>query len=149
MKQAKKMTQPFVMHPLDLIESPAWRALSPDGAKLIDRLELEHLRNAGQDNGRLRVSYAQFLADCGRWRREKHAVADAIAECEALGLLEVRRQLGAANRYRLTYLPAEGHEATHEWKMRGPREAAEAVASCRKPPRERTPWLTGKVIAFK
>src|SRR5262245_34621990 len=116
-----RRTKPFVMHPLEMLESMAWRSLTPAARLVLDRLEIEHMRHHGKRNGNLIVTYDEFLEYMGRKRR--HSVAAAIEQLERLGFLEVvergkwndgkdRR----ASRYRLTYLPANNKPPTDEWR---------------------------------
>src|SRR4051794_21230259 len=59
----KKFGKPqFLLHYRELLESPAWLGLSPRALKVLGRLELEHLRHGGQDNGKLPVIYDDFQA---------------------------------------------------------------------------------------
>jgi hypothetical protein len=116
----RSAAEPFVMHQRVLLESPAWRALSGDGRKVIDRIELEHLRHGGRDNGRLIVLYDDFRAyGIGHSR----VINRGLREAEALGLLEIKRgragngETRAANLYRLTYLSAGNQKPTDEWRQ--------------------------------
>jgi hypothetical protein len=88
-----KIGGPYVPHTRELIESLAWRALSLSARRLLDRIELEHLRHSGKDNGRLPITFDQFV-DYGIHR---HAIAPAMRECEALGLLQVTERGCAGN----------------------------------------------------
>ncbi|ESZ11469.1 hypothetical protein X735_25800 [Mesorhizobium sp. L2C085B000] len=86
---------------------------------MLERLEIEHLRHGGLNNGELFVSFGQF---------EKHnisrrKIASTQALGAALGLMETIRStepagdLRAPNAYRLTYVPAKGTSApSDEWK---------------------------------
>jgi len=108
----------FVPHTRDLIESPAMRVLSGAGLKVLQRIELEHLRHGGRDNGRLVVPYEDFIAYGIRHFR---TVSRGLREAEALGLIEIRRGRGGhgharPNLYRLTYLPAGNIGPTDEWR---------------------------------
>src|SRR5262249_20616765 len=114
-----KTTEPFVMHRKSLLESCGWRALMLETRQLLDRIEIEHLRHGGQENGKLMVPYADFL-DYGIGHRSY--ISRAIRDAEALGLLRVIRGSGGngGNRkpslYRLTYLPTADQDATDEWR---------------------------------
>jgi hypothetical protein len=50
----------FIAHPRQMIESPAWRALSLAARKALDRIEIEHLDHGGAENGKLPVTYRNF-----------------------------------------------------------------------------------------
>ena len=122
--------QPWVWHSAELRASPAWRGRSMKCVRLLERLELEHMANAGLENGRLIVSYLQFV-EFGIGRR---LIAPAIAEAEQRGLIEVvhrgTRLKDVPNRYRLTYYATgkktqtgavEWSAPTNEWRLFGER----------------------------
>jgi hypothetical protein len=138
----KKRAEQFVKHERCLLESPAWRALSGDGRKVLDRIELEHLRHGGRDNGCLIVTYADFIAYGIGTRR---IVKRCLSEAEALGLLEIKRgsngDIRAANQYRLTYLPASNQAATNDWRQFKTIEDAKAKLSSLVKSRGRSAWL--------
>ena len=86
--------------------------------RILERLEIEHVRHAGQENGHLYVSYSQFV-EAGLSRK---AIKENLEIGELLGLLEVIINdqwvgyIRQPNTYRLTYLPAKGRRApTDEW----------------------------------
>jgi len=105
-------TLPFVMTTAAMIESR--RKLTLVARRVLDRLELEHLRHRGKANGHLAVSYNQLLEYAERNTRK--AVAAAIKELVCASLVEVtpgRWNAGnpSASRYRLTYLPVANNRA--------------------------------------
>jgi len=102
-----------------MISAP-WKARPIAVARLLERLEIEHLRHGGLHNGKLYVSYGQ-LQLAGLSRR----VVKPALECgRDLGFIEIMQdQSGEAkgsvrppNAYRLTYLPAGKAAPTDEWK---------------------------------
>jgi hypothetical protein len=117
----------FIGHRRDLLESPVWRALSIAERRLLDRLELEILRNGGnRANGSLEVSYGQFYASGVR----KDGIRPALDMVTAFGLLvTIERGRGGnaehrkGSKYRLTYLPApipggvEIYGPTDQWRL--------------------------------
>jgi hypothetical protein len=127
-------------HTTALKQSAAWRSTGIHERHVLDRLEIEHERHAGSENGNLGVSWGQFV-DHGA---HNNMVGPAIDRLVAVGLLEITREgtggRGAAYvaRYRLTYLPAktvDEHgsisypDATNEWRL------APDVAKLRHPAR--------------
>ncbi len=112
----------FVWLPLELVESEAWRALSVNGRRLIDRLVIESAHHAGQENGRLIVTHAQF-EDYGLSR---NSIRGAIEEAVAFGLLRVKQggryaESNQPNRYRLTWMgwwdrDGQRRDPTNDWK---------------------------------
>lgn len=108
----------FVPHRLKMLESPAWKARTVPLMRILERLEVEYLRNGGRTNGSLFVSYGQFEAE-GISRR---AIRPAIRLGDALGLLEANPlarktdgNIRPPNAYRLTYLPTARKGPTDEW----------------------------------
>lgn len=102
----------------ELLSSPAWRALSVNGHRLISFLQIEHCSHAGRENGNLMATHQQL--------REYGLIGDqirpAIEEAEFLGLLQFERggRWANSNRpslYRLTfYADREGNPPTDDWK---------------------------------
>jgi hypothetical protein len=100
-KDAKRQ---FVWIPLDVLESAAWRRLSINARRIMDRLLLENFRHFYVENGRLRVSFRQF-ADCGVAMR---FAASGIAELVDAGMIAVTKgvasgSLDAPHLYRITF----------------------------------------------
>jgi len=124
---------PYFQFPLELIGSVVLAALSLGARRVLDRLIVEHLKNAGKENGRFTVSYTQLGAHAGVHQKD---VAGALAELVDLGLLVIQhgeRPKGAArsrpNCYRLTFLPDyEGVWPSKEWRRFEPSDGADAKA---------------------
>ena len=136
-KNGPPQDQPWVWLSRDLLESPAWRALTENGRKVIDRILIEHMAHGGAENGNLPVTYSDFVAHGIR----RNSVLPAICETEALGLIERRPGLrarsrfkGSPQRFRIAWLPTSEGEATSSgWRaIRTLREAAEIVTAARK-----------------
>ena len=108
----------WVPHRLDMMASPAWRSRPRPLAKMIERLEIEHMRHGGKENGNLVVTYDQFEA----YGVSRRAICQMIEAGQALGIIEVIKpenwygDVRPPNVYRLTYIPAKGKRApTDEW----------------------------------
>lgn len=102
----------------ELLDSPAWGAMSINCRRLIDFLLIEHMNHAGRQNGVLKATYEQLVA-FGLTRSE---IFSAITEAELFGLIEVEHG-GRWNRtnqpstFRLTfYADREGNPPTNRWK---------------------------------
>jgi hypothetical protein len=119
--------QPWCWYSAEMMRSEAWRDMSINARRMLDRLEIEHMSHGGYENGNLVVTYDQFVA--GGIRRE--AIYKTIAELERLGWIEVTRggHRGFArswpHRLRLTdrrtrIKPEIGApylvEGTHDWR---------------------------------
>jgi hypothetical protein len=78
----------FIAHSRELRESPAWAALPDNARRVLDRLELEHLRHGGAENGKLKCTYSDFQKAGIR----RASVALAIRECAGLGFIEITQR---------------------------------------------------------
>jgi hypothetical protein len=108
----------FAWRLIEMLESPAYRALSHSAHRLLARLEIELAHHGGQQNGRLPLTYEQMV----EYGIHRHAIAPAIREAAALGFLEVTERGRAANaespsKYRLTYRHVGRANATDEWRQ--------------------------------
>jgi hypothetical protein len=113
--------------PRDLLNSPAWLAMSDQCRKLVDALMAEHADHGGLENGNLMAPYDMLQA---RGMRRGN-ILNAVIEAEALGIVDPTRGVRsygsrrAPSRYRLTWLGTpDGLMATNEW--RSIKSAAEA-----------------------
>lgn len=120
MAAKKKWLECFVPHRLELLVHPTWQHAPVPLRRMLERLEIEHLRHGGFKNGELFVSFNQFVA-ASISRRKINPLQDLG---EGLGLMRVVRSddpsgdLRAPNAYRLTYLPAKGAKSpTDDWKL--------------------------------
>jgi hypothetical protein len=130
----------FVWHTLDMLDSPAWRVLSQSARRILDRIEIEHMRHGGVENGSLPVTFDDFQ----RYGVHRHAIAPAIRELEILGFIEITQRGGGGNaefrkpnKFRLTYLHKYQHKekATNEWSQVETMEDAEMKARMARNPR--------------
>lgn len=104
----------------EMMESPAWRALSVNARKVVDRLIVEHAHHSGRENGHLIVTHDQFK-EYGVTRR---LIPEAIRESVYMGFVRIEQKGGMSygghkhpSRYRLTfYVTKDLAPATNEWK---------------------------------
>lgn len=115
----EKIGYQFIPLPADMVGSPAYRALSLNARKALDRLMTEHAAHAGTANGRLICTYDDFRAAGVR----DGSQSDAIGELVALGFVRIAERGRAGNgefrkatAYRLTFLPA-GSKPTDDWRL--------------------------------
>ena len=120
-RRRTKIGGQFAPRLIEMLESRAWRALSLSGRRVLDRVEIELAHHGGTDNGRLPVTYDDFV----NYGIDRHAVGPAIREAVALGFLEVtergragNREFRSPNKFRLTYVHGyrRADEPTHEWR---------------------------------
>jgi hypothetical protein len=141
----------FAPHLIEMLRSPAWRALSLSGRRVIDRLEIEHGEHGGADNGKLPCTYDDFV----RYGIHRHAIGPAIREVVALGFVEIT-DVGRAgnaewrkpNLFRLTYFHTN-QGPTHEWRKIS-EEAAEMIARAARSPaaaKTKSQWWKTPVLS--
>jgi hypothetical protein len=117
---------------IEMMESPAYRVLSLSARRVLDRIAIELAHHGGNDNGKLPVTYEQFM----EYGIARHAVAAAIREVEALGFIEVTQhgkpsagEFRVPNLFRLTCTNCKSTpDPTHEWRRVPDMETAEALA---------------------
>jgi hypothetical protein len=117
---------------IEMLESPAYRALSLSARRVLDRICIELAHHGGNDNGKLPVTYEQFM----EYGVHRHAVAPAIRELEALGFIEVTQrgrpsagEFRLPNLFRLTCVNCKSTpNPTHEWRGILDIETAERLA---------------------
>jgi hypothetical protein len=112
----------FAPRLIEMLRSPAYRALSLSGHRVIARIEVELASHGGTMNGRLPVTYGDFQ----RYGVDRQSIASAIREVVELGFVEVTERGRPSesdfgrhpNMFRLTYRHGErmDDEPTHEWK---------------------------------
>jgi hypothetical protein len=95
----------FVWATVEVMESPAWCALSINSRRVLDRLLIEHMRHRNEHNGYLRVSYEQFI---GQGIYKNSLISSALEELVEADLLEVTKsprmgEFKGPNLYRLTF----------------------------------------------
>jgi hypothetical protein len=120
----------FAPRLVEMLESPAYRALSLSGHRVLARVEIELGHHGGTDNGRLPVTYQHFI-DYGI---HIAAIGPAIRECIALGFLTYEK--GAAgnaefrrpNLFGLTYRHTARFDPTDDWRAIKTDADAAAVA---------------------
>src|SRR5262249_15093370 len=137
-RRRNKIAGQFSPRLIEMLESAAYRALSLSAHRVLSRIEIELGHHAGSDNGRLPITYEDFQA----YGIDRHAIAPAINELEALGFIEVteRGRTGNAefrspNKFRLTFRPTDvrsrsvpGQGPTDEWRRVETFEFAESIA---------------------
>jgi hypothetical protein len=109
----------------EMLRSGAMRALSIHARRAFDRIMIEHMDHAGQENGRLKVTWRDF-EKFGIHRRD---IKPALRELIAVGFISIEspgraiiwgQSKGDATQCRLTFLPVsepnDFRAATNEWK---------------------------------
>jgi hypothetical protein len=128
--------EPFIWFTREMLESPAWRAMPPVARQIVDRIVIEHLHHAGNENGKLPVTYDDFA----RYGIRRMSIKFGISVAVALGWVDVVEQghRGAADdrraaRYALTWLDRwDTTPRTNRWKQFDEAGAKGTVAEIRR-----------------
>jgi len=130
----------FAPHTIAMLRSPAWRALSLSARRILDRIEIELADHGGTDNGKLPVTYEDFV----RYGIHRHAIRPAIREVIALGLVEITEAGRAGNAdwrkpnlFRLTFRNTK-YAPTNEWQKISEEEAEQIARAARTAPTQKT-----------
>ena len=133
-RRMNRISGQFSARLIEMLESPAYGALSLSGHKVLTRLEIELAHHGGNDNGKLPVTYEDFV----EFGIARECVSPAVREVVALGFAEITRQGRAGNAefreptlYRLTYVYPRGgkhNPPTHDWRKIKTAEEATAIA---------------------
>src|ERR1700730_13730069 len=96
-KRRSRISGQYSARLIEMLESPAYRALSRSAHMVISRIEVELAHHGGNENGRLPVTTEDFIA----YGMDRGSVAPAIREAEALGFIRVtERGRGGNAEYR-------------------------------------------------
>ncbi len=112
--------EPWTWQTLELMCSPAWRAMSVNTRRLVDFLQVEHRQHAARENGNLKATYDGLVAH-GLTRSK---IRPATEEAEFLGLIRFERGgrwagTNQPSRFRLTfYADKDRNPPTNEWKAK-------------------------------
>jgi hypothetical protein len=119
MKRKRKINGPFVALPKAILETPAWRVMSPEGRLLWIDLR-GWLRNDGLNNGKVLRSCRDAAKSIGL---NKNTVARRFAELEHYGFLRKTAPgllgsdgRGIAAKYRFTDLSHGTHPPTRDYE---------------------------------
>ncbi|MDN5003907.1 hypothetical protein ACFQZO_24015 [Bradyrhizobium sp. GCM10027634] len=128
---------------IEMMESPAYRVLSVSAHRVLDRICIELARHGGNDNGKLPVTYDDFL----QYGLHRHAIAPAIRELCALGFLKITKQghAGAGefrcpNLFLVPWLHCKSTpQVTNDWRRIKTLEEATLIAQAARKASERPP----------
>lgn len=120
-----KPEAPFILLPLNFLESYAYRALSAPARKILDFLFIEHLRHGGNENGNLAAPYSQLA----NFKISSRDIPKAFAMLEAFGIITRLNEYNKINgryntgRYFIDLFPdREGNLPNYAWKKITPKE---------------------------
>jgi hypothetical protein len=148
-RRRNKIAGQFSARTIKMMESVAFRVLSHSARRVLDRLEIEHAHHGGQDNGRLPVTFNDFV----NFNIDRHAIAPAVREVEALGFARVTERGTAGNadfrspnKFALTYRATKDAPASDDWNRIKTIEEAQAVARAARKPIRRPPKKNRKPV---
>jgi hypothetical protein len=105
----------------EMMFSDAWRLMTINERKALDRILLEHMAHAGTENGDLIVTHSDFI----EYGVTPRYVADAIAGLEYLGFIKrtfrggCRNDTNQPSRFWLAFMPDwRLKPPTNRWKSR-------------------------------
>jgi hypothetical protein len=148
-KRRNAINGQFAARPIEMLESPAYRALSLSAHMVIARIEIELAHHGGNDNGQLPVTIDQFV----EYGMHRSSVAPAIREAEALGFIRVERGRGGnadyrrPNRFYLTFSNWRGSKSeppSHNWKHIKSLDDAQCIAREARAAKDRNAVAFGK-----
>jgi hypothetical protein len=140
----------FIMRPVEMLQSPAFRALSPSGHRVLFRAEIEHAKHHGKVAD-LIIPHTDYRA----YGVHQNGVALALREVDALGFAIVKFGRGGnaayrqANTIRLTYLRSDGVEPTHDRRKIPTIEQAQEIAEMARTQKRKNYRLARKPQSLK
>lgn len=126
----------FAPRLIEMLASPAFRALSLSARRVLDRIEIELAHHGGTNNGKLPVTYGDFE----RYGVDHQAIAPALRELEALGFIRITERGRPSesdfgrhpNLFLITYRQGAHREGpTHEWKRHNERGLKDMITIAR------------------
>jgi hypothetical protein len=133
MAKGNPITQGWAARPFEMLESPAYRALSLSAHRALSRIEIELAHHGGKDNGKLPVTFDDFAS----YGIPRAAIRPALGELEALGFIAITEHGKMAraaeyrrpNKFLLMSRPRQkGLELLDKWKRFETLEEAKAAA---------------------
>jgi hypothetical protein len=115
----------FAWQPTEMLASPAYRVLSLSAHRVLDRIQIELGCHAGRDNGRLTVTYEDFVAaQTATQSRQQFASLRRWAFSRSQSMVAP----GMLSLDRRTFRPTEAGDAADEWRRIETVEKATAIA---------------------
>jgi hypothetical protein len=133
MRRGNRINAQFATRLIEMLESPAWRVLSLSARRVVERIEIELAHHGGNDNGKLPVTYGDFV----EYGIDRDCIAPAIREAEALGFIKVTEHgrggnadYARPNKFLLTFAYAKSNKygPSHDWRKVKTVEQAESIA---------------------
>ncbi len=121
----------FAPRLIELLESPANRALNLSERRALSRIEIELAHHGGADNGRLPVTFDDF----NMYGINRNSIAPALRTLATLGFIEVT-EIGRSgngewrrpNLFRLTFHSVRAQAPSNDWRKIETLDDAERIA---------------------
>src|ERR1700730_2372562 len=84
-RRRNRIAGQFSARTIEMMEAPAFMALSLAAHRILDRLEIEMAHHGGNDNGRLPVTFDHFV----QYGIHRHSIVPGLREVCALGFVEI------------------------------------------------------------
>lgn len=120
----------FAPRLIEMLESPAYRALSLSAHRVLARIEIELAHHGGTENGALPVTFEDFH----RYGIHRHSIGPAIRQCVALGFITTKPGVAGNAEFRrpslfgLTYRHTNYADPSDDWRKVATAADAERLA---------------------
>jgi hypothetical protein len=84
-KRRNAITGQWAARSIEMLESPAYRTLSLSAHRALARIEIELAHHGGNDNGKLPVTFDDFV----RYGVRRHSIGSSLDELETLGFIKI------------------------------------------------------------
>jgi hypothetical protein len=150
-KRPQSIGGQFAPRLIEMLESPAYRALSLSARRVLARIEIELAQHGGKDNGSLPVTYDDFE----HYGIDRNQIAPAIREASALKFIVIKpgragnAEFRAPNLFGLTYRHTAREEPSHDWRRITTVEQAAKLARQARTPVHRKKFRTPVGVSSK
>jgi hypothetical protein len=84
-KRRNAITGQWAARSIEMLESPAYRTLSLSAHRALARIEIELAHHGGNDNGKLPVTFDDFV----QYGVRRHSIGSSLDELETLGFIKI------------------------------------------------------------
>jgi hypothetical protein len=97
-RKHNKITGQWSARAIEMLESPAYRVMTRAALLALSRIEVELAHHGGQDNGKLPVTFDDFV----EYGLSRASIGPALIELETLGFIKIteRGEMARAAEYR-------------------------------------------------
>jgi hypothetical protein len=84
-KRRNAITGQWAARSIEMLESPAYRTLGLSAHRALARIEIELAHHGGNDNGKLPVTFDDFV----QYGVRRHSIGSSLDELETLGFIKI------------------------------------------------------------